>query len=146
MTEDKKKPLNIRQKKYIDNRIKGMTQEKAYKEAGYKGGKNDACRLEKELGTNGNSMAKALEEAGVTPEKMAERLNEELDAEESKWNPAEKRWDNMVSHGSRAKGIELAGKFRGDFVEKKELSVTGMEGLRFVIEGLDDIEEVETKD
>ena len=66
--------------------------------------------------------------AGVTTEKLAKRVNQALDAKETKAFIHQKTGEvvyskSMVAHDIRLKAIRLAGELRGDFAPK-ELNVS----------------------
>ena len=66
--------------------------------------------------------------AGVTTKKLAKRVNQALDAKETKAFIHQKTGEvvyskSMVAHDIRLKAIRLAGEFRGDFAPK-ELNVS----------------------
>jgi DNA-binding XRE family transcriptional regulator len=122
------------QKKYLKERVKGASQRKAAKRAGVS--RATALRAEKDPVIK-TAMAKALDKAGATEDKIAEVVCRNLDAQKViSANIINKSGDGMAAAHSQTKDFievpdcmaqlkaaELAGKFRQDFIEKEESDV-----------------------
>ncbi len=132
------KKLNLRQRRFIaeftNPESEGFgNQTKAAKLAGYsqlapgQSGhrvlKNVEVQSEVERITN-RELSHIFDAAGVTTKKLAKRVNQALDAKETKAFIHQKTGEvvyskSMVAHDIRLKAIRLAGEFRGDFAPKQ---------------------------
>lgn len=136
---------------YVKQRVKGKSIRKAAKASGVP--VRTACRIEKDPQVK-SAMARALEKVGCTDKKIATTVLEALDAtkvisaniiinqgkknatadEQDGMKPADvntKDFVDVPDYQARIKAAELAGKFRGDFVEKSEVKHTGKAVLIF---------------
>ena len=131
-----------KEKKYLKERAKGKSYRKAAIAAGVS--KSTATRAERDPRIK-SEMARALERVGCTSDKIAQVVHRNLDASKvisaniiKKGKEANDR-DGMkdadentkdfveVPDGAvQLKATELAGKFRGDFVERKEIEHKGL--------------------
>ena len=117
----------VKQKKYITERAKGKSIRKACAAAGVP--LQTAVRAEKDPAIK-SAMARALERAGATEDKIAQVVFRNLEAKKI-LPPGEDGKSKKVDDGQvQLKAAELAGKFRGDFVERSELKLTG--GVRLI--------------
>lgn len=128
------------EKRYLKERAKGASQRKAAKRAGIS--RPTAVRAEKDPRIK-TAMALALERAGCTEDKIAEVVYRNMDATkvisanvirgksdslaDEKDGMADahsmtKDFINVPDGPTQLKAAELAGKFRGDFIEKHEHS------------------------
>ncbi|HQT90621.1 MAG TPA: hypothetical protein PL001_01175 [Candidatus Kryptobacter bacterium] len=111
-----------KQKTYLKQRAKGDSTRKAAKIAGISHATAIRAEADPRLRT---SMAIALDKAGATDIKIASVVFRNLDAKRV-LPPGEDGKSKKVDDGQvQLKAAELAGKFRGDFVERAELKVTG---------------------
>jgi hypothetical protein len=131
----------VAEKRYLRERAKGKPQNKAAKAAGIS--RRTAIRADKDPRIQ-SAMAKALDKVGCTEEKIATTVFEALDATKViSANVVAKSGDGMADANSmtkdfvdvpdfqaRIKAAELAGKFRGDFVERSELELKGAVTIR----------------
>ena len=109
--------INIREEKLINYVAGGMPQFEAYKKAGYEGSEANCSALVKKLKENGK-FEKVFKSLDITKEKLLEELKKDILAEPT----------DELKRKDKHKAIELAGKFRGDFVEKHEVKVNELEG------------------
>jgi len=111
-----------KQTKYLKARAVGRKSiRKAAKEAGVN--ERTAFRAEKDPEIK-SAMAKALHRAGATEDKIATVVFRNLDAK--KLYTGDDGKQKKVDDGQvQLKAAEIAGKFRGDFVEKKEVKLGG---------------------
>lgn len=135
---------------YIKARAKGKSIRKAAKAA--KVSTATAVRAEADPRIK-SEMAVALEKAGATKDKIAQTVLEAMDAtkvisanivinqgkkgatanEQDGMKPADgmtKDFVDVPDYQARIKAAELAGKFRGDFVEKSEVELKGAITIR----------------
>jgi len=111
----------VKQKKYITERAKGKSIRKAAAAADVP--LQTAVRAEKDPEIK-SAMAKALHRAGATEDKIATVVFRNLDAK--KLYTGDDGKQKKVDDGQvQLKAAEIAGKFRGDFVEKKEVKLGG---------------------
>lgn len=139
------------QRKYITQRVKGNSTRKAAKEAGISHA--TAMRAEKDPRIK-SAMAKALDKVGCTEKKIAQTVLEALDAtkvisanivrkgatasERDGMKDADENTKDFVDvpdFQARIKAAELAGKFRGDFIEKQQVEHSG--SVSHVVEVVD---------
>lgn len=138
----------VKKAKYLKERVvKRKSIRKAAKSAGISVA--TAARAEKDPAIQ-NAMARALEKAGATEDKIAEVVARNLDAQKViSANIIAKGGEGMAdAHGMtkdfievpdgavQLKAAELAGKFRGDFIEKKQVEHVG--GVRLITNVKDD--------
>ena len=131
-----------RQKKiYVRERAKGATTRVAAAKAGIS--RPTGQKVERDPAFR-SEMHKALEKVGATTEKIASTVLESLDATKViSANVVNKSGEGMAdAHGTtkdfidvpdyavRCKAAELAGKFRGDFVERSEMELKGAVTIR----------------
>lgn len=125
---------------YLKARAKGENKTQAAKKARI--GRTTAWRAEKDPRVR-SEMAAALEKAGVTKEKIAKTVLAALDANKvisanviaksgdgmADANSMTKDFVEVEDHPTRLKASELAGKFRGDFIERQEVEHSGSVAL-----------------
>ncbi len=130
--------LNLRQRRFVAEFTNPGSeafgnQTKAAELAGYSPGRakqtghdiatNRDVRTEIERVTD-REITRILDAAGVTTEKLAKRLNEGMDAKETKAFIHQKTGEvvyskRMIAHDIRLKAIRLAAELRGDFAPKE---------------------------
>ncbi|MCH8947883.1 MAG: terminase small subunit, partial [Acidobacteria bacterium] len=153
---DSKKPdgrkisrkLNLKQRHFVaeftDPKSKGFgNQTKAAELAGYskEHAGNQAYRLTRNDDVR-SEIERIMDEAGVTRKKVAQRLNEGLDAKITRvfcpTGGALVYSKGMVDHPTRVRTAELVSKLRGDFpATKTTLDVQGLGnlGIEIIAEG-----------
>jgi len=113
----KKERFTVRQKKYKAYRLKGLSQYKSAKYAGYSESYcKRACDIESSVEL---SMAEALEKAGLTDDVIAQRIEEGTRAMTLKTTKDDAY--EVIDHGNRLKALELAGKFAGRLNQKVQI-------------------------
>lgn len=129
------------QKEYLKARAKGDSTRKAAKKAGISHATAIRAEADPKIRT---AMAKALDRAGATDDKIAEVVVRNLDAQKViSANIISKYGDGMADAHSttkdfievpdgptQLKAAELAGKFRGDFIERSEVELKGAVTIR----------------
>jgi hypothetical protein len=115
----------VKQKRYIKERAKGKSIRKAAKAADVPFA--TAARAESDPAIK-SAMTRALESVGCTDKKIATTVLEALDANKTVSAVSGKDagagsvdFVDVPDFPSRLKAAELAGKFRGDFVEKHQV-------------------------
>jgi hypothetical protein len=112
----------VKQKAYIKERVKGKSIRKAAKAADVP--VRTAARAEKDPEIR-SAMARALDRVGATDDKIAQVVYRNLDAKKV-LPPGEDGKSKKVDDGQvQLKAAELAGKFRGDFIDKQEVEHKG---------------------
>lgn len=125
-----------KEKAYLKERAKGKSIRKAAAAAGV--AKATAFRAEADPRIR-SEMAIALEKAGATKEKIAATILAAMDANKvisanviaksgdgmADANSMTKDFVEVEDHPTRLKASELAGKFRGDFIERQEVEHSG---------------------
>lgn len=123
----------IKEKKYMRERVKGKSMRKAAEASGVS--LPTAFRTEKDPRFK-SAMAAALDRAGANEDKIAKTVCEALDANKvisaniinqggdgmADAHSQTKDFIDVPDHQVRIKAAELAGKFRGDFIERVQHS------------------------
>lgn len=118
--------LRTKQRKYIKAKIEGKSSQAAAKEAGYSD--STARHADREIGSRPavrSAFIELMEKAGLTDEKLVMRLNEGIDAEETKFFQKDGEVTdsrNVIAHGERRAHLELAMKVKGHLVERREVT------------------------
>lgn len=112
--------------RYLKARVGGLDKTKAAKKSGIS--RRTACRIEKSPEFR-SAMVEALEKAGVTETRLAEKISALLDAHKCvsivsgrDANAGTVDFEDVPDNAVQLKAVELAGKFRGDFLERVEHS------------------------
>ena len=130
------KAKEANKKIYIRERVKGASIRKAAKKAGID--KNTGIKVEKSEAFK-SEMHLALDKVGCTSEKIATTVHRNLDAQKvisaniiaksgegmADANSMTKDFVEVPDSMAQLKAAELAGKYRGDFVEKSEMELKG---------------------
>lgn len=120
----------IRQRKYAKSRIDGKTQAQAARDAGYKESValKAGDKIEKKAAVQ-NLFKDLVDKAGLTDQKLARRLNEGVDAKETKFflmptpNGLKKIVTrSVVHHSERRAHLEIALKVKGHLINKTEIT------------------------
>lgn len=120
MPKKDKDGLTVKQKKYCQNRAKGLTQRESYLKAGYSNKGNgqtldsNACRLEK--------IEKIQEKIAELQYKADNGCI--LSTEQRKQALTEIYLDTSKSDKDRLKAIDLLNRMSGDYIDKKEINAT----------------------
>jgi len=100
-----------RQKKFVENKLKGMSSYKAAQLAGYSDNtsKNANDNISEHRGTlqYTNAIGASLAKLGVTPEFMAEKIKEGLDAKNKEGNDFKTRLD-YIKYSAELQGLQKA--------------------------------------
>lgn len=118
-------PLTPKQTKYVRERLKGKTKKRAALDAGYTESMANAATAKIENGEIRRRFRLAIQRH-CSPEHIAQRISEGLDAEETKfWAEKGVVMDerNVVAWTERRNYAEMAAKYGGMYVEKQELEV-----------------------
>lgn len=121
----KEKPLTVRQAKYLKALPTSKTKKEAAMKAGYTEETADNAKQKIEAMVGKSRMREAFEKAGITDERIAKTVRQAMKAKKALVVHTGK--DSSMVHetpdySTRIKAADLAGKFRGDFVEKIEHS------------------------
>jgi phage terminase small subunit len=121
----KSESIKPRERKYLKGLVNGKSKKDAALDAGYSMSmaENAAAKIEK---PNVQRAFQEMIRKHIPDEKIVQRLKEGLDAEETKFfqhegNVQEER--NVISWGERRNYLELAAKFGGYYIDKKEIDV-----------------------
>lgn len=116
---------NTRQRRYVKGIVDGKSKAQAARDAGY--AESVALKAGDKIESKPavqSAFRELLEKAGITDEKLAKRLNEGLDAKETKFFQHQglvisKR--TVVDHGARKNYLDTVLKLKGHLVEKHEI-------------------------
>lgn len=117
------KPISKRQRKYIKGLVKGKTKKQAKIDAGYAPGtdvENHHVR----------AAFQALIRRNIESSRIAQRISEGIDAEETKFFQYKGRLKqrNVIAWNERREYAKLAAEYGGYFIPKQQIEASGPDG------------------
>jgi len=112
----------VRQRKYVKGLVEGKSMTQAARDAGYS--ETTALNAKEKIESKPavqNLFVQLMETAGITDEKLAQRLAEGLDAEETKFFQKDgivMDSRDVIAYGERRAHLEIALKLKGHLTDK----------------------------